>query len=152
MFKWLKKQPFAKSLTELQAQVDVFDQAYNTERGHQSPERRCTPQEAWDATAVAEPLAPGEWVKLSTTPSPTIAEPDHCILQEATGQSTATVTESRPETVKLSATLQVEQMKPIGSQLMRTNKTGACEWQASSFIWANCYVQQRSRSSGILRS
>ncbi|RBM02620.1 hypothetical protein C1H84_04060 [Glutamicibacter soli] len=46
LFKWLKKRPFAKDLAELQAQVDVFDQAYNTQRGHQSLEDRCTPQEA----------------------------------------------------------------------------------------------------------
>lgn len=118
LFTWLKKQPFAKNLAELQAQVDVFDQAYNTQRGHQSLEERCTPQEAWDATAVAEPLAPGEWVKLSTTPSPALAEPAYSTLQEVAGQYAATA----PETVKLSATLRAERMEPAGSQLMRVNK------------------------------
>lgn len=118
LFKWLKKQPFAKDLADLQAQVDVFDQAYNTQRGHQSLEERCTPQEAWDATAVAEPLAPGEWVKLSTTPSPALAEPAYSTLQEVAGQYAATA----PETVKLSATLRAERMEPAGSQLMRVNK------------------------------
>lgn len=122
LFKWLKKQPFAKNLAELQAQVDVFDQEYNTQRGHQSLEQRCTPQEAWDATAVAEPLAPGEWVKLSTTPSPTTAEPAHSTLQEVTDQCAATPTETRPEMVKLSATLRAERMEPAGSQMMRANK------------------------------
>lgn len=125
LFTWLKKQPFAKNLAELQAQVDVFDQAYNTQRGHQSLEERCTPQEAWDATAVAEPLAPGEWVKLSTTPSPALAEPAYSTLQEVAGQYAATA----PETVKLSATLRAERMEPAGSQLMRVNKN-RCLWVA----------------------
>lgn len=122
LFKWLKKQPFAKDLAELQAQVDIFDQAYNTQRGHQSLEERCTPQEAWDATEAAEPLAEGEWVKLSTTPAPTIAESILATTFEDTSQAEGTTPETTPEPVKLSATLRAELMEPAGSQLMRVNK------------------------------
>lgn len=122
LFKWLKKQPFAKDIAELQAQVDAFDQAYNTQRGHQSLEDRRTPQEAWDATAIAEPLAEGEWVKLSTTSSPALAEATLATIAETSGQPAATVPEAIPEPVKLSATLRAEVMEPAGSQLMRVNK------------------------------
>ncbi|WP_228759955.1 DDE-type integrase/transposase/recombinase [Pseudactinotalea sp. HY158] len=58
LFRFLDKQPIASSLPELQAQVDVFDRIYNTERGHQGLPGRITPQRAWDATAVAEPPKP----------------------------------------------------------------------------------------------
>lgn len=122
LFTWLKKQPFAKNLAELQAQIDVFDQAYNTQRGHQSLEDRCTPQEAWDATAVAEPLAPGEWVKLSTTPAPTSAAAAFAALPEGAGPDAGKDAAASPEPVKLSATLRAERMEPAGSQLMRVNK------------------------------
>lgn len=74
LFKWLKKRPFATDLVQLQAKLDVFDQAYNTQRGHQSLEERMTPQEAWNATPVAEPLEPGQWKELSTKPGPNQAQ------------------------------------------------------------------------------
>ena len=122
LFICLKNQPFAKDIAELQAQVDAFDQAYNTQRGHQSLEDRRTPQEAWDATAIAEPLAEGEWVKLSTTSSPAVAEATLATIAETSGQPAATVPEAIPEPVKLSATLRAEVMEPAGSQLMRVNK------------------------------
>ena len=51
-------QPLARSFTELQAQVDVFDQICNTQRPHQGLPGRMTPQQAWDATAKADPLRP----------------------------------------------------------------------------------------------
>ena len=120
LFKWLKKQPFAKDLAELQAQVEVFDQAYNTQRGHQALEERCTPQEAWDATPIAEPLAPGEWEKLSTTPAPSITETLPASTPAITVQHTAAATAEPAK--KLSATLRAQMMEPAGSLLMRVNK------------------------------
>ena len=58
LFKWLDKQPFANSLEQLQEQVDRFDAIYNTERPHQGLPGRMTPQQAWDATVVAEAPRP----------------------------------------------------------------------------------------------
>lgn len=58
LFRWLDKQPLAATCGELQAQVDAFDRLYNTERGHQALAGRITPQQAWDATPVAEPPRP----------------------------------------------------------------------------------------------
>jgi transposase InsO family protein len=58
LFRWLDKQPIAANLRELQAQIDRFDQIYNTERGHQALPGRITPQAAWDATPKAEPPRP----------------------------------------------------------------------------------------------
>ena len=58
LFKWLDKQPFANSLEELQEYVDRFDAIYNTERPHQGLPGRMTPQQAWDATMVAEAPRP----------------------------------------------------------------------------------------------
>nr|WP_307581739.1 IS481 family transposase [Paeniglutamicibacter psychrophenolicus] len=58
LFRWLDKQPMAHSHAELQAQVDQFDHIYNTERPHQGLPGRITPQQSWDATAVAEEPRP----------------------------------------------------------------------------------------------
>ena len=55
LFRWLDKQPLADTVRQLQVQVDQFDYIYNTQRPHQGLPERITPQEAWDATPVAEP-------------------------------------------------------------------------------------------------
>ncbi|MGP9837752.1 integrase core domain-containing protein, partial [Arthrobacter sp. 179] len=54
LFRWLDKQPMAQNHGQLQDQVDRFDQIYNTERPHQGLPGRVTPQQAWDATEIAE--------------------------------------------------------------------------------------------------
>ncbi|MFD4421308.1 integrase core domain-containing protein, partial [Agromyces sp. NPDC058484] len=58
LFRYLDKQPLAATIAELQAQVDAFDVIYNTERPHQGLPGRITPQQAWDATPIAEPPRP----------------------------------------------------------------------------------------------
>ncbi|MGK0722008.1 integrase core domain-containing protein [Leucobacter sp. W1478] len=58
LFRWLDRQPLAESLAQLQALVDRFDVIYNTERPHQWLPGRITPQQAWDATPVAEAPRP----------------------------------------------------------------------------------------------
>ena len=58
LFRFLDKQPIAATTAELQAQVDEFDRIYNTERPHQGLPGRMTPQQAWDATPVADPPRP----------------------------------------------------------------------------------------------
>lgn len=68
LFRWLDKQPLAATIEELQQQVDTFDHIYNTERPHQGLPGRITPQQAWDATPLADPPRP--------KPEPTITVPD----------------------------------------------------------------------------
>lgn len=58
LFRWLDKHPLAETIAQLQEQVDRFDVIYNTERPHQGLPGRITPQQAWDATPVAEPPRP----------------------------------------------------------------------------------------------
>lgn len=58
LFRYLDKQPLADTLTELQVQVDTFDDIYNTERPHQGLPGRVTPQMAWQATDKAEAPRP----------------------------------------------------------------------------------------------
>jgi putative transposase len=58
LFRYLDKQPLAQDLDELQAQVDTFDQIYNTERPHQGLPGRVTPATAWEASPKAEPPRP----------------------------------------------------------------------------------------------
>lgn len=58
LFRYLDKQPLASTLAELQAQVDAFDDIYNTERPHQGLPGRVTPHTAWEATAKAEAPRP----------------------------------------------------------------------------------------------
>lgn len=54
LFRWLDKQPLAATHQELQEMVDRFDLVNNTERPHQGLPGRITPQQSWNATAVAE--------------------------------------------------------------------------------------------------
>lgn len=58
LFRYLDKQSMANSLAELQAQVERFDLIYNTQRPHQGLPGRFTPQQAWDATEIAEAPRP----------------------------------------------------------------------------------------------
>src|SRR6478736_10511528 len=52
--KWLRRQPLARSLRELQAQLDEFCRIYNHERPHQGIGRRI-PIERWHATTRSQP-------------------------------------------------------------------------------------------------
>jgi putative transposase len=58
LFRYLDKQPLADTLAELQAQIDAFDDIYNTKRPHQGLPGRVTPQVAWGATSKAEAPRP----------------------------------------------------------------------------------------------
>lgn len=58
LFRFLDKQPIAATLDELQEHMDRFDALYNTQRPHQGLPGRVTPQQAWDATPVADPPRP----------------------------------------------------------------------------------------------
>ena len=62
--KWLRRQPLANSLAELQTQLDRFQQIYNHERPHQGIGRK-TPISRWRATPAmgpaSEPLAHPDW-------------------------------------------------------------------------------------------
>ena len=61
LFRWLDQQPLAKTIQELQTQVDHFDVLYNTQRPHQALPGRMTPQQAWEATPVAPPPDPDRY-------------------------------------------------------------------------------------------
>ena len=76
LFRWLDKQPLAATLEQLQAQVDAFDDHYNTRRGHQALPGRITPQQAWDATDPVEPPR--------SAPTSDLAEPHANISGTAT--------------------------------------------------------------------
>src|SRR5699024_3297610 len=58
LFRWLDQQPLAETISQLQAMVDNFDIIYNQQRRHQGLPGRITPQQAWDATPVAEAPKP----------------------------------------------------------------------------------------------
>lgn len=60
LHKYLHRQPPAGSMAVLQAQIQVFDQYYNTERVHQSLPPGMTPQEAWEATPKSPAPSPPE--------------------------------------------------------------------------------------------
>ena len=51
--RWLRKQPLAADLDELQAQLDVFVDYYNHQRPHRAHPRHMTPAEAWALTPPA---------------------------------------------------------------------------------------------------
>lgn len=56
--KWLRKQPAARTLVELQAQLDTFTAYYNRQRPHRAVGRR-TPATAWAARPRAIPTRRG---------------------------------------------------------------------------------------------
>jgi hypothetical protein len=49
--KWLRSQPAPTTLTDLQAQLDHYQNYYNTRRPHSALNRR-TPQQAWTTAAT----------------------------------------------------------------------------------------------------
>ncbi len=53
--KWLTRQPRATSIAELQAQLDVFVEAYNHRRPHRSLPHHATPATAYTARPKADP-------------------------------------------------------------------------------------------------
>jgi transposase InsO family protein len=55
--RWLGQRPAARSLAELQAQLDTFRHAYDEERPHRAI-GRTTPGTAYRATPVAVPVGP----------------------------------------------------------------------------------------------
>jgi transposase InsO family protein len=55
--KWLTSQPAAASLSELQAQLDIFIDIYNHRRPHRSLPQRATPAAAYQARPKASPKA-----------------------------------------------------------------------------------------------
>ncbi|GAA1496893.1 hypothetical protein GCM10009628_18960 [Paeniglutamicibacter kerguelensis] len=77
LFRYLDKQPMANSLAELQAQVDRFDLIYNTQRPHQGLPGHITPQQAWDATEIAEAPRPD----VTKSPQDRDAEPSDPLPQ-----------------------------------------------------------------------
>ncbi|WP_444980161.1 integrase core domain-containing protein [Nesterenkonia alkaliphila] len=83
LFRYLDKQPLATTCAQLQDQVDEFDRIYNTERGHQGLPGRMTPQQAWEATPVAEPPRP------ASEPVEPVA-PDPHVPDQAPGPAAAT--------------------------------------------------------------
>lgn len=70
LFRYLDKQPLAETLDQLQAQVDVFDHIYNTERPHQGLPKRVTPLTAWQAMPKADPPRPKPERPLFERPAP----------------------------------------------------------------------------------
>ena len=56
--RWLERQPVARSLGELQAQLDVFRRAYNELRPHRAP-GRSTPAAAYAARPKTQPAGRG---------------------------------------------------------------------------------------------
>jgi transposase InsO family protein len=56
--KWLRKQPEAASITELQAQINTFVRYYNEVRPHQA--RGCPPMHAWRSLDKAAPVLAGQ--------------------------------------------------------------------------------------------
>lgn len=64
LFLFLAKQPQAETMAQLQAQVDAFDDLYNTQRRHQSLPGRITPAQAWAATPRAPEPKPRRVLEL----------------------------------------------------------------------------------------
>ena len=76
LFRYLDKQPIARNLRELQAQVDAFDHVYNIERGHQALPGRITPLQAWEATPRATPPRPRPVKRKPNEPLPPAPSPN----------------------------------------------------------------------------
>lgn len=124
LFRWLDKQPLAQSHVELQAQVDRFDQIYNTERPHQGLPGRITPQQSWDATAVAEaprpkpvPVLPEPQAHAPATTPPDTANP---AAQDSTGPANHGNTTS----LEVKTSLETSMLERIGGTVSHPEDTG----------------------------
>ena len=84
---------------------------------------------------MAEPLGDGEWVQLSTMPSPTFADSARAVMPAATLRATVSDLEGATEPVKLSATLRTERMELAGSQMMRVNKNRCLRVAGVELYW-----------------
>jgi len=73
--KWLRRQPLARSLVELQTQLDAFSQIYNFERPHQGIGRE-TPISRWQASPAAGPAE--HPLEHPTFPRPIVREVKVC--------------------------------------------------------------------------
>jgi transposase InsO family protein len=73
--KWLRRQPLARTVNELQTQLDEFCRIYNHERPHQGI-GRCTPISRWQATARSTPADTP--LEHPTPPRPTVREAVVC--------------------------------------------------------------------------
>jgi transposase InsO family protein len=62
--KWLKRQPFAATMSELQSQIDSFVHYYNEKRPHQA--RGCPPMHAWRTLDKATPDLDGQPILAKT--------------------------------------------------------------------------------------
>jgi transposase InsO family protein len=62
--KWLRKQPAASSIDELQSQIDRFVEYYNEKRPHQA--RGCVPMHAWRSLDKATPEIDGQTLLAKT--------------------------------------------------------------------------------------
>ncbi|OIH82189.1 hypothetical protein BLJ79_19845 [Arthrobacter sp. UCD-GKA] len=93
----------AQSQAELQSQVDGFDHIYNTERSHQGLPGRITPQQSWDATALAEEPRSGPILPEANPPEPrtlVVAQRlEAAVEQEAAVFATGTVKDDTLATV-----------------------------------------------------
>lgn len=95
LFRWLDKQPHAETIEQLQEQVDRFDVIYNAERPHQGLPGRITPQQAWEATEVAEPPRPEQHL------------PESIIIDPAPGAPGIPLEGLRPRRVKSNGTIEI---------------------------------------------
>jgi len=134
LFRWLDKQPLAHTHAELQSQVDRFDLIYNTERPHQGLPGRITPQQSWDATAVAEaprpkpvPSLPAPQPPLPAAQPPQVPDAAATDCTEASQHITATTLQAQPNqgtdgSQKLSGT--VSHPADNGRQMLRVYSNG----------------------------
>ncbi|MET3176850.1 UNVERIFIED_ORG: putative transposase [Arthrobacter sp. UYCu721] len=133
LFRWLDKQPLAQTHGELQAQVDRFDLIYNTERPHQGLPGRITPQQSWDATAIAEaprpkpvpvlpePRGPGPVAQLPGATEPVVAAGT-----ETAGRTTTALSAPTPQETDRSQKISGSIAHPAvtGSQKLRVYPNG----------------------------
>ena len=56
MKRWLRAQPRAATITELQAQLDTFAEIYNTQRPHRSLPHHATPAAVYNTRPKAGPV------------------------------------------------------------------------------------------------
>lgn len=89
LFRWLDARPMCDTLEELQRLVDEFDHYYNTQRRHQALPGRITPQQAWDATPVADP--PTEAIPLPPRRAPKPAPGSGHATRTVTGHGVVTI-------------------------------------------------------------
>lgn len=155
LFRWLDKQPLASTCAELQAQVDEFDRYYNTQRGHEALAGRITPQQAWDATPVAEAPRPAPQpidpeIPVAVSPELGAELPAHEGITDLSvlWEATATKASEQASSCQPKVTGSIQHPEATGTRQLRVYTNGVVNFAGTLFSVTRAMATALSSPTG----